>query len=73
MPNESIARGLLAEALGSTVLAATVVGSGVMGERLSGGNTGIALLSPISGAHFNPAVSVVEAERGRLAWRDAGL
>jgi glycerol uptake facilitator-like aquaporin len=90
MPNESIARRLLAEALGSTLLAATVVGSGVMGERLSGGNTGIALLAntaatvavlatliallgPISGAHFNPAVSVVEAERGRLAWRDAGL
>jgi len=90
MPNESIARRLLAEGLGSTLLAATVVGSGVMAERLSGGNTGIALLAntaatvavlatliallgPISGAHFNPAVSVIGAKRGRLAWRDAGL
>jgi glycerol uptake facilitator-like aquaporin len=90
MPNDSIARRLLAEGLGSTLLAATVVGSGVMAERLSGGNTGIALLAntaatvavlatliallgPVSGAHFNPAVSVIEAKRGRLTWRDAGL
>jgi glycerol uptake facilitator-like aquaporin len=90
MQNDSIARRLLAEGLGSALLAATVVGSGVMAERLSGGNTGIALLAntaatvailatliallgPISGAHFNPAVSVIEAKRGRLAWRDAGL
>ena len=90
MPNESIARRLLAEGLGSILLAATVIGSGVMAERLSGGNTGIALLAntaatvavlatliallgPISGAHFNPAVSVIEAKRGRLAWVDAGL
>ena len=88
--NESIARRLLAEGLGSALLAATVVGSGVMAERLSGGNTGIALLAntaatvavlatliallgPISGAHFNPAVSVIEAKRGRLSWVDAGL
>ncbi len=72
------------------MLAATVVGSGIMAERLSGGNvavallantgatmavlaTLIALLGPISGAHFNPAVSVIEALRGRLAWGDAGL
>ena len=90
MHNESIARRLLAEGLGSALLAATVVGSGVMAERLSGGNTGIALLAntaatvavlatliallgPISGAHFNPAVSVIEAKRGRLSWVDAGL
>ncbi len=90
MQNDSIARRLLAEGLGSTLLAATVVGSGVMAERLSGGNTGIALLAntaatvavlatliallgPISGAHFNPVVSVIEAKRGRLARRDAGL
>jgi len=89
-PDESIARRLLAEGLGSVLLAATVVGSGVMAERLSGGNTGIvllantaatvavlatliALLSPVSGAHFNPAVSVIEAKRGRLTWLDAGL
>ncbi len=72
------------------MLAATVVGSGIMAERLSGGNvavallantgatmavlaTLIALLGPISGAHFNPVVSVIEALRGRLAWGDAGL
>ena len=90
MHNESIARRLLAEGLGSALLAATVGGSGVMAERLSGGNTGIALLAntaatvavlatliallgPISGAHFNPAVSVIEAKRGRLSWVDAGL
>ena len=90
MHNESIARRLLAEGLGSALLAATVVGAGVMAERLSGGNTGIALLAntaatvavlatliallgPISGAHFNPAVSVIEAKRGRLSWVDAGL
>jgi glycerol uptake facilitator-like aquaporin len=69
-------------------LAATVVGSGIMAERLSGGNLGIALLAntaatvavlatliallgPVSGAHFNPAVSFIEALRRRLAWRDA--
>ncbi len=90
MQNDSIARRLLAEGLGSTLLAATVIGSGVMAERLSGGNTGIALLAntaatvavlaaliallgPVSGAHFNPAVSVIEAKRGRLSWVDAGL
>lgn len=71
------------------MLAATVVGSGIMAQRLAGGNvavallantaatvavlyTLIALLGPISGAHFNPAVSGVEALRGRLLWRDAG-
>jgi glycerol uptake facilitator-like aquaporin len=76
-------RALLAEGLGSLLLAATVIGSGIMAERLAGGNlavallantaasvavlaTLIALLGPISGAHFNPAVSMVEAIRGRL-------
>src|SRR5271165_957510 len=88
MPNDSIARRLLAEALGSTLLAATVVGSGVMAARLSGGNTGIALLAntaatvavlatlialfgPISGAHFNPAVSIVQTLRGKLTLQQA--
>jgi glycerol uptake facilitator-like aquaporin len=79
-------RRLLAEGLGSLLLAATVVGSGVMAERLAQGNgavallantaatvavlaTLIALLGPVSGAHFNPAVSATEAVRGRLpAW-----
>src|ERR1700681_64034 len=70
------------------LLAATVIGSGVMADRLAGGNLGIALLAntaatvavlatliallgPVSGAHFNPAVSLVEALRGRLSWRGA--
>lgn len=83
-----LSRRLGAEALGSLLLAATVVGSGIMAERLSGGNAAVALLAntaatvaalgmlialvgPVSGAHFNPAVSVIEAVRGRLNWRDA--
>ena len=85
---EPLPRRLAAEALGSVLLAATVVGSGIMAERLSSGNLAVALLAntaatvavlgtligllgPVSGAHFNPAVSVIEALRGRLAWRDA--
>lgn len=80
----SLGRRLLAEGLGSLLLAATVLGSGVMAERLAGGNAAIALLAntgatvavlavliamlgPISGAHFNPAVSLIELVRGRLA------
>jgi glycerol uptake facilitator-like aquaporin len=75
---------LLAEALGTTLLLAVVIGSGIMAERLSGGNAAIALLAnalatvgglyvlievmgPISGAHFNPAVSLVMASRGELS------
>jgi glycerol uptake facilitator-like aquaporin len=86
---QPLPRRLAAEGLGSLLLTATVVGSGIMAERLSGGNmavalqantaatvavlaTLIALLGPLSGAHFNPAVSVIEALRGRLAWQDAG-
>lgn len=76
-------RRLCAEGIGSLLLAATVAGSGVMGERLAGGNLAIALLAntaatvavlacligvfaPVSGAHFNPAVSLIEWLRGRL-------
>jgi glycerol uptake facilitator-like aquaporin len=87
MSAEGISRRLLAEGTGSALLAATVIGSGIMAERLSLGNLGIALLAntaatvavlaaliallaPVSGAHFNPAVSVAEAVRGRLGWRE---
>ena len=76
-------RRLLAEALGSFFLFATVVGSGIMAERLAGGNMAVALLGntaatgamlyvliamlgPVSGAHFNPAVSLVMRLRGEL-------
>ena len=76
-------RRLFAEALGTALLLAVVIGSGVMAERLSGGNMGVALLAntlatvgglyilievfgPVSGAHFNPAVSAVMAYRGEL-------
>jgi glycerol uptake facilitator-like aquaporin len=82
-------RRLLAEGLGSLLLAATVIGSGIMAERLANGNlavalianTGatvavlaalIALLGPVSGAHLNPAVSLVQALRKVLTWREAG-
>ena len=82
-----IARRLLAEGLGTAILVATVVGSGVMAERLAGGNQAIALLGntiptgailvvlisilgPVSGAHFNPAVTLVFAVRGEAPWRD---
>ena len=81
-------RRLVSEALGTALLLATVVGSGIMGERLSGGNVAIALLAntvatgaglvaliltfgPISGAHFNPAVTLADASQGGTAWRDA--
>lgn len=79
-------RRLVAEALGTALLLATVVGSGIMGEALAHGNTAIALLAnavatgaglfaliitfgPISGAHFNPAVTVADAAMGGLPWR----
>ena len=79
---------LLAEALGTALLLATVVGSGVMGLALAQGNDGIALLAnagataavlyvlivvlgPVSGAHFNPAVTLAMRMRGALSTRDA--
>ena len=82
-----LSRRLLAEGLGTLLLLAIVIGSGVMAERLAGGNAALALLAntaatvaglwvlieifgPVSGAHFNPAVSVVMAWRGELARRD---
>jgi glycerol uptake facilitator-like aquaporin len=87
-PRESfdVARRLAAEALGTALLLAVVVGSGIMGERLAGGNDAIALLGntlatgaalvvlitvfgPLSGAHFNPAVTLAFAIRREIGWR----
>ena len=82
-------RALVAEFVGTALLLAAVVGSGIMGERLAHGNQGLALLAnalatgaalvaliltfgSISGAHFNPAVSLADASAGGLRWLDAG-
>ncbi|KPF73858.1 MIP family channel protein [alpha proteobacterium AAP81b] len=82
----ALARRLAAEALGTLLLLAVVVGSGIQAEALAGGSVAVALLAntvatgaglvvlitllgPISGAHFNPAVSLVAAARGELPWR----
>jgi glycerol uptake facilitator-like aquaporin len=76
---------IAAEAMGTALLVATVVGSGIMAETLSGGNIAVALLAntiatgailyvlitalgPVSGAHFNPAVSAVFAFRQEITW-----
>src|SRR3989475_12699880 len=80
-------RRLVAEAIGTAFLLATVVGSGIMGERLAAGHVAIALLAnpiatgaallaliltlgPISGAHFNPAVTFADAIEHGLPWRE---
>ena len=89
MPLSNLPRRLAAEALGTAMLVATVVGSGIMATNLTRdaalallGNTIatgamlvvlITILAPISGAHFNPAVSLVAALRRDLTWREAGL
>lgn len=79
-------RRLVAEALGTLILVMAVVGSGIMAEKLGGGNQALALLcntiatgavlyviitifAPVSGAHFNPVVSLAAALRGELEWR----
>jgi glycerol uptake facilitator-like aquaporin len=84
----SLARRLVAEGVGTALLLAAVVGSGIMGERLAGGNVAIALLAntlatgaalaalilafgPVSGAHFNPAVTLADAWQRGLPWREA--
>jgi glycerol uptake facilitator-like aquaporin len=81
------ARRVTAEFVGTALLLAAIVGSGIMGERLAGGNVALALLAntiasaatlvaliltfgPISGAHFNPAVTLAQASQGGLVWRD---
>jgi glycerol uptake facilitator-like aquaporin len=86
MPAATLGRRLAAEALGTALLLAIVVGSGVMGERLAGGNVAVALLAntlatgaglmalilALGGwsAHFNPLVSALAASRGGLPWRE---
>lgn len=86
----SLMQKLGAEALGSLFLACVVIGSGILAERLSAGNAGVALigntlatiaalgvliyaLGPISGAHFNPAVSLVMSLRRELSWREFAM
>jgi glycerol uptake facilitator-like aquaporin len=86
----SLPRRLVAELLGACLLAATVIGSGVLAVQLSGGNDGVALLGntlataailyvlvatlgPVSGAHFNPAVTLVMLLRGETRPADAAL
>ncbi len=83
----TLGRRLTGELLGTALLLAAVVGSGIMGERLSGGNAAIALLANtlatgatlvaliftfggVSGAHFNPAVTLADASQGGIRWPD---
>jgi glycerol uptake facilitator-like aquaporin len=85
---QPLGRKLVAEYLGSLLLAALVIGSGIAAQRLSTGNTGLELtenaaataaglytiilmFGPISGAHFNPVVSFVDAALGGVSWRHA--
>jgi glycerol uptake facilitator-like aquaporin len=82
-----LSRRLAAEGLGTALLLAAVVGSGIMGERLAGGNVAIALLAntiatgaalvaliltfgSVSGAHFNPVVTLADASQGGVSWRE---
>jgi glycerol uptake facilitator-like aquaporin len=83
----TLGRRAVGEATGTALLLAAVVGSGIMGDRLAGGNAALALLAntlatgaalvaliltfgPISGAHFNPAVSLADASQGGLSLRE---
>lgn len=83
----SVVKRAAAEAVGTALLLAVVVGSGIMGERLADGNVALALLAnslatgaglvaliltfgPISGAHFNPAVTLADAWQRGIAWRE---
>ena len=86
--DSKLRRSLLAEFVGSALLAAVVIGSGIAAQRLSPGDVGLELLEnaaataaglytiilmfgPVSGAHFNPVVSLVDASFGGLSWRRA--
>ena len=86
--SSNLAQRSVAEGLGTALLLAAVIGSGIMGEHLAGGNVAIALLAntiatgaalatliltfgPISGAHFNPAVTLSALSRRELSWREA--
>ncbi len=86
----ALARRLIAEFLGSALLAAVVIGSGIAAQRLSPSDTGLQLLenafatalalpvlilvfAPVSGAHFNPVVSVADSVLGFRSWRDTAL
>jgi glycerol uptake facilitator-like aquaporin len=88
--NFSLGRRAVAEGVGTALLLTAVVGSGIMGERLAGGNVALALLAnaiatggalvaliltfgPISGAHFNPVVTLSLASRGELSAADAAV
>jgi glycerol uptake facilitator-like aquaporin len=88
--NAALARRLTAELLGSALLCAVVIGSGIAAQRLSPNDIGLQLLenalatalalpvlivifAPISGAHFNPAVSLVDSLMGMRSWRDTAL
>jgi glycerol uptake facilitator-like aquaporin/quercetin dioxygenase-like cupin family protein len=83
----SLSRRAASEGLGTALLLATVVGSGIMAENLAGGSVALALLAnslatgaglvaliltfgPVSGAHFNPAVTLADASQGGLPWRE---
>ena len=89
MSEVALWRRLTAEFLGSLLLAALVIGSGIAAQQLSPGDTGLELLEnaaataaglfaiilmfgPVSGGHFNPVVSFIDAAFGGLSWRDAG-
>lgn len=86
----SLGRAAVAEFLGTMILLAAVVGSGIMGERLADGSIAVALLAntvatgaalaalilalgPVSGAHFNPAVTIADASCGGLPWNRVGV
>lgn len=87
MMQVDLKRRAVAEGVGTALLLATVVGSGIMGDRLASGNVAVALLAntvatasalaaliltfgPISGAHFNPVVTIADAAQKGLSWRD---